>query len=136
MEPIFLISISATKSGVAVIIFALKVIFVWQKSFQVSLLKNYSERKVNKIVDAMQVEEFLDGDCITRWVDFIDLNIGHLTRGHYLRMEFRQGSFGETFYIILDGEVEVSLKQKGFIRTMVGGDYFGEMALLNEAALR
>ena len=84
----------------------------------------------------MQVEEFLDGDCITRWVDFIDLNIGHLTRGHYLRMEFRQGSFGETFYIILDGEVEVSLKQKGFIRTMVGGDYFGEMALLNEAALR
>lgn len=80
---------------------------------KVSLLKNYSERKVNKIVDAMQVEEFLDGDCITR-----------------------QGSFGETFYIILDGEVEVSLKQKGFIRTMVGGDYFGEMALLNEAALR
>lgn len=51
-------------------------------------------------------------------------------------MKFRQGSFGETFYIILDGEVEVSLKQKGFIRTMVGGDYFGEMALLNEAALR
>jgi len=106
----------------------------------VSLLKNYSERKVNKIVDAMQVEEFLDGDCITRWVDFIDLNIayyiGHMTWGHYLRMKFRQGSFGETFYIILDGEVEVSLKQKGFIRTMVGGDYFGEMALLNEAALR
>ena len=79
MEPIFLISTSVTNSDVAVIIFALKVIFVWQKSFQVSLLKNYSERKVNKIVDAMQVEEFLDGDCITRWVDFIDLNIGHMT---------------------------------------------------------
>ena len=132
MEPIFLISLSVINSDVAVIIFALRVIFVWQKSFQVSLLKNYSERKVNKIVDAMQVEEFLDGDCITRWVEFID----HMTWGHYLRMKFRQGSFGETFYIILDGEVEVSLKQKGFIRTMVGGDYFGEMALLNEAALR
>ena len=79
MEPIFLISTSVTNSDVAVIIFALRVIFVWQKSFQVSLLKNYSERKVNKIVDAMQVEEFLDGDCITRWVDFIDLNIGHMT---------------------------------------------------------
>ena len=34
--------------------------------FQVSLLKNYSERKINKIVDAMQVEEFHDKDCITR----------------------------------------------------------------------
>ena len=79
MEPIFLISLSVINSDVAVIIFALRVIFVWQKSFQVSLLKNYSERKVNKIVDAMQVEEFLDGDCITRWVDFIDLNIGHMT---------------------------------------------------------
>ena len=79
MEPIFLISTIVTNSDVAVIIFALKVIFVWQKLFQVSLLKNYSERKVNKIVDAMQVEEFLDGDCITRWVDFIDLNIGHMT---------------------------------------------------------
>lgn len=79
MEPIFLISLSVINSDVAVIIFALKVISVWQKSFQVSLLKNYSERKVNKIVDAMQVEEFLDGDCITRWVDFIDLNIGHMT---------------------------------------------------------
>ena len=101
------------------------------KILQVSLLKNYSERKVNKIVDAMQVEEFLDGDCITRWVDHPDLICGH-----FWKMKFRQGSFGETFYIILDGEVEVSLKQKGFIRTMVGGDYFGEMALLNEAALR
>lgn len=94
-------------------------------------MKNYSERKVNKIVDAMQVEEFLDGDCITRWVI-----LNHMRWGHFWPFKFRQGSFGETFYIILDGEVEVSLKQKGFIRTMVGGDYFGEMALLNEAALR
>lgn len=77
MAPLFLISTSVTNSDVAVIIFKLRVIFVWQKSFQVSLLKNYSERKVNKIVDAMQVEEFLDGDCITRWVDFIDLNIAY-----------------------------------------------------------
>jgi len=87
----------------------------------------------------MQVEEFLDGDCITRWVDYYgprDLIWGNMIYGHSWPMKFRQGSFGETFYIILDGEVEVSLKQKGFIRTMVGGDYFGEMALLNEAALR
>ena len=76
----------------------------------------------------MQVEEFLDGDCITRWV--------YMAWVRFWPTYFRQGSFGETFYIILDGEVEVSLKQKGFIRTMVGGDYFGEMALLNEAALR
>ena len=50
-----------------------------------SLLKNYSERKVNKIVDAMQVEEFLDGDCITRWVDFIDLNIAYYGVDHIIK---------------------------------------------------
>ena len=49
---------------------------------------------------------------------------------------FRQGSFGETFYIILDGKVQVSQKQKGYIRTLSGSDYFGEKALLNEASVR
>ena len=50
--------------------------------------------------------------------------------------QFRQGSFGETFYIILDGKVQVSQKQKGYIRTLSGSDYFGEKALLNEASVR
>ena len=51
-------------------------------------------------------------------------------------LTFRQGSFGETFYIILDGKVQVSQKQKGYIRTLSGSDYFGEKALLNEASVR
>jgi len=33
----------------------------------------------------------------------------------------------------LDGEVTVSKKEIGFIRTLTSGDYFGEKALLNEA---
>ena len=80
---------------------------------KVSILKTYSERKVNKIVDAMTVEEFQEAEGIVR-----------------------QGSYGETFYIILDGQVEVSKKEVGFIRMLGSGDYFGEKALLNEAAIR
>ena len=33
---------------------------------KVSILKSYSERKIHKIVDAMTVEEFQDGEGITR----------------------------------------------------------------------
>ena len=83
---------------------------------------------MNKIVDAMQVEEFVEGDCITRSVER-KINL-------ILNYSFRQGSYGETFYIILDGEVSVSQKQVGFIRRLSGGEYFGEMALLNEASIR
>ncbi|CBY06693.1 unnamed protein product [Oikopleura dioica] len=80
---------------------------------KVSLLRTYSDRKINKLVDAMTVEEFQDNDVITR-----------------------EGSYGDVFYIILEGQVEVTKKQVGFIRSLSGGEYFGEKALLNEASIR
>jgi len=40
----------------------------------------------------------------------------------------QEGVEGETFYVIMDGEVEVSIHQR-FIRTMRKGGYFGERAL-------
>ena len=76
----------------------------------------------------MQVEEFHDKDCITRY--------SYSSNSWFVKVTFRQGSFGETFYIILDGKVQVSQKQKGYIRTLSGSDYFGEKALLNEASVR
>ena len=48
----------------------------------------------------------------------------------------REGSYGDVFYIILEGQVEVTKKQVGFIRSLSGGEYFGEKALLNEASIR
>ena len=80
---------------------------------KVSLLKSYSDRKLHKIVDAMTIEEFQEGEGIVR-----------------------QGSYGETFYIILEGTVECTKKEVGHLRTLSSGHYFGEKALLNEAAIR
>ncbi len=49
----------------------------------------------------------------------------------------RQGALGETFYLILDGEVEVVVERPDgreiVINRLKGGQYFGEMALLEHA---
>lgn len=45
----------------------------------------------------------------------------------------REGDQGDMLYIIEQGDVQVSTKQKGNISTMMRADYFGEMALLNNA---
>ena len=53
----------------------------------------------------------------------------------------RQGEYGETFYIIIEGEVDVTEGRQNnqaetFIRTIGKGDHFGEKALLNESGKR
>lgn len=42
----------------------------------------------------------------------------------------RKGQRGESFFVILDGEAMLSLP-KGRSRTLKGGDFFGELALLD-----
>jgi signal transduction histidine kinase len=49
----------------------------------------------------------------------------------------REGSFETTFYIILDGEVKVSKvfneTEDRFLKKLFAGDFFGEMAIVNNA---
>jgi hypothetical protein len=44
---------------------------------------------------------------------------------------FRQGDVGDRFYIISDGEIEITV-DGGAARTLRAGDYFGEIALLRD----
>lgn len=41
----------------------------------------------------------------------------------------REGDEGDVFYIVEDGEVDISTKKMGFIRTLGAGTTFGEVAL-------
>ena len=50
---------------------------------------------------------------------------------------FKQGDAGDAFYIIYEGGVHIRLKKSFFsfsrtVKTMVPGDFFGEMALLSK----
>nr|XP_018669026.1 cGMP-dependent protein kinase 1 isoform X2 [Ciona intestinalis] len=93
---------------------------------KVPILKQISNSKLGKITDALEEDTFHQGEYI-----------------------IREGESGETFYIILEGEVDVTTQSKEysdsteepslaetFIRTLRKGDYFGEKALRSESGIR
>ena len=85
---------------------------------RVPLLKNQGRKLIGKLIEVLDEENFKKGDYIVR-----------------------QGEYGETFYIILEGEVDVTetgleSEAESFIRTIGRGSYFGEKALRNESGKR
>ena len=85
---------------------------------KVQLLQKLGRKQIAKIIESFDEEYFKKGDYIVR-----------------------QGEFGETFYIILEGEVDVTEggidnQTETFIRTISKGWHFGEKALLNETGKR
>ncbi|KAM9496429.1 cGMP-dependent protein kinase 1 [Clarias gariepinus] len=71
-----------------------------------------SNEQLSNIIDAMEEVKFQDNEVIVR-----------------------EGAEGDTFYIILNGEVQVTKivnGQQKVIRKMGQGDYFGELALIRE----
>lgn len=78
----------------------------------VPLLRNLSDDVLAKISDVLEVEFY--------------------TAGTYI---IRQGTSGDSFFIICQGSVKVTQKistEEKEIRTLYRGDYFGEQALINE----
>eukprot|EP00736_Rhodelphis_marinus_P000174 Rmarinus@m.19539 len=73
---------------------------------RVDLLKDLSEAEMTQLVEAMEVEDFNDGQEI-----------------------IRQGEPGAKFYIIWEGDVKVTQGEKELLRLKRGG-HFGERALL------
>ncbi|KAJ8356693.1 hypothetical protein SKAU_G00194870 [Synaphobranchus kaupii] len=75
-------------------------------------LKDLSDVQLSKIIDSMEEVKFQNKDVIVR-----------------------EGTEGNTFYIILKGEVQVTKKVNGHqreIRKMGKGEHFGELALIRE----
>ncbi len=78
-----------------------------------ALFQNLSERHLEMVVSLTAIKEFSRGEVI-----------------------FRQGDIGDTFYIIIDGRIRISRQIPGMgeeaLAILSPGDYFGEMALLEE----
>ena len=74
----------------------------------VPLLSQLPPNILTKLGDVLETEQFTSGDYI-----------------------IREGTVGDTFYILARGEVRVTKRQEGgsekLIRDMTEGDYFGEM---------
>jgi CRP-like cAMP-binding protein len=47
------------------------------------------------------------------------------------RVLIREGDRGREFFVLVEGEVEVTMKGKK-VRTMRGGEFFGEVALISD----
>ncbi|XP_078660527.1 cGMP-dependent protein kinase 1-like isoform X1 [Branchiostoma floridae x Branchiostoma belcheri] len=80
----------------------------------VSLLKELPHAKLSKIADCLEVDFYHEGEYI-----------------------IREGQTGDTFFIIIEGEVKVTQKIEGVeepkvIKTLSRGETFGEKALLSE----
>ena len=81
-------------------------------------MKTLGDAKLNKLAEVLEEETFKKGEYIVR-----------------------QGEYGETFYIIMDGEVDVTeysheKQSEIFKRDILAGQYFGEQALMNESGKR
>lgn len=75
----------------------------------VELLKGLSNQERSKLADALNTEIYHKGDKIVV-----------------------EGEQGENFYFIESGNCQISKKNGGIISNISKGDYFGEVALLND----
>ncbi len=64
-----------------------------------------------------------DRERIARWADSVDLPAGYSL--------LREGRFPHEFFIVLEGQVEVT-KDGAPLATLGPGDFFGEIALLED----
>lgn len=77
---------------------------------EVPVLKVLSNYERSKIADALSTEQFSAGQVVVK-----------------------EGDIGETFYLIESGKAIVTKASEGKVQELGKGDYFGEVALLNES---
>lgn len=75
----------------------------------VSVLSSLSSYERNKLADALNTEQYAPGDIIVK-----------------------EGDVGENFYFIESGTAQVIKEGTGVVAELGKGDYFGEVALLND----
>ena len=79
---------------------------IFENLSQVNLFKAFSPLKLYKLIDLIQLEDYKNGDKI-----------------------ITEGMFGDKFYIVKTGQVEV-FQRNIYLRTLNSMEYFGERALL------
>lgn len=76
---------------------------------EVPVLSRLSSYERSKLADALDTESYKPGDVV-----------------------IKQGEVGENFYLIETGEADVVKDEEGIVSHLKRGDYFGEVALLND----
>ncbi|CDO52699.1 hypothetical protein DV113_002780 [Geotrichum candidum] len=76
---------------------------------EVPILRGLDSYAISKLADALSTEVYEPNQVI-----------------------IKEGDVGEQFYIIEDGEAEVTKKSEGVVQTLTKGSYFGEIALIND----
>lgn len=76
---------------------------------QVPVLKVLNTYELSKIADALQSKVYETGEVV-----------------------IKEGEVGEDFYLIESGSAVVTKEGEGKVQDLSGGDYFGEVALLND----
>ena len=79
---------------------------IFENLSQVNLFKAFSPLKLYKLIDLIHIEDYKNGDKI-----------------------ITEGMFGDKFYIVKTGQVEV-FQRNIYLRTLNSMEYFGERALL------
>lgn len=76
---------------------------------QVPVLSSLNSYELSRIADALNSEVYEPGQSV-----------------------IREGDHGDNFYLIESGTAEVTRKDQGKVKELKEGDYFGEVALLND----
>jgi cAMP-dependent protein kinase regulator len=76
---------------------------------EVPVLSNLSLFERSKLADALDTENYKSGEVI-----------------------IKEGEIGENFYLIIKGTADVVKSGEGKVNSLKRGDYFGEIALLND----
>jgi CRP/FNR family cyclic AMP-dependent transcriptional regulator len=74
---------------------------------EVPLFHELSKRQLKRLADTSDVAEFMGGHSIVR-----------------------EGDPGDSFYVMLTGQATVTMNGR-FLKRLIPGDYFGEIALLD-----
>lgn len=110
--------------------------YLWDNFFR-------SEEKEKNVLNLLS-ENFLFRTLTRNETKFI-ADIVHLRNYHATEIIFRQGEIGVGMYIVMKGEVEILVDEPvsengGLTETLVtrlkAGDFFGELALLEESGPR
>jgi CRP/FNR family cyclic AMP-dependent transcriptional regulator len=74
---------------------------------EVPLFHELTKRQLKRLADASDVAAYMSGHSIVR-----------------------EGDPGDSFYVVLTGHAKVTMNGR-FLRRLIAGDYFGEIALLD-----